>query len=236
MIKYTLKVVDIKKEASSTYTYYLEKPANTSWKEGSHTHIGIAGFDAGEVPNKSLVRHMSIMTLPDENKIGFTTRFQEEMSPFKEALKEVKVGDNMSLFKVGSRMGLRREDRPIVLISMGVGLATMRPIILEYKKNDNNIPYLVNITVDNTGEFLYKDELDKLQEDTYNNVWVKNRQELYAAVQKAGRDFKDAIYYIVGSDDFLRNMIKRLTDSNVKLEDIVVDKREEGLKKLFEEV
>lgn len=229
MIKYTLNVVEIKKEASSTYTYYLERPEGTLWKEGSHTHIGIEGFDKGDAPNKSLVRHMSIMSLPSENKIGFTTRFTDEVSPFKAALKEVKVGDKMVLFKVASRMELRRESRPIVLVSMGVGVATMRPLVIEYHKNDQDIPYLINLNVDNSTEYIYQDELDKLQDDTHNNLWLKNRQDLYQALKDVNQDFKDAIYYVVGSDEFLITVIDLLKEHNITLENIVLDKREQWI-------
>ena len=48
MIKYTLKVIDIKQESKNTFSFYMEKPDDLIWTEGAHTHIGIVGFDQGE--------------------------------------------------------------------------------------------------------------------------------------------------------------------------------------------
>ena len=102
MVKHRVKILDIIDEAQGTKTYLLEKPEDFTWDEGAHTHIGLLGFDKGERPNKEWVRHMSIMTLPEENSIGFTTRITYPMSEFKEKLSKLQIGDEIILFKIGS--------------------------------------------------------------------------------------------------------------------------------------
>lgn len=77
-MKNKVKIIDIINEGKDVKTYLLEKPDDITWEEGSHFHIAMLGFDEGDKPNKSLVRHMSIMTLPEENKLGFTTRIPKE--------------------------------------------------------------------------------------------------------------------------------------------------------------
>lgn len=161
-MKTQVKIIDIIDEAKGIKTYLLEKPENEIWEEGSHIHIGIVGFDEGELPNKSLVRHMSIMTLPTEKKLGFTTRVQENPSEFKEKLSKLHVGDELVTFKIGSRMQLRRYNRPIVLLSMGVGIATMRPLILSFIADTSNIPCLYNVNVDSSNT-IYKNELSLIE-------------------------------------------------------------------------
>ncbi len=226
MIRYRLKIIDIVDEAKGTKTFYFEKPEEFSWEEGSHTHIGLVGFDEGEKPNKNWVRHMSIMTLPTENKVGITTRTAGNSSEFKHKLSQLNVGDEVVLFKLGARMTLKRCNRPIVLLSMGVGSATMRPLVLAYLNDKSDIPSIVNVNVDASGEFLFKDELGRLEDENYTNYWLDSRKVFYEKLEQlAGSE--NAIYYIVGSDGFIKDIVQRLKARHVSGEDIVIDKKDE---------
>lgn len=226
MVKYRLKILDIIDEAYGTKTFLLEKPEEFTWVEGAHTHIGLLGFDEGEKPNKDWVRHMSIMTLPTENKIGFTTRTLRSSSEFKEKLSKLHIGDELILFKIGSRMYLRRENRPIVLISMGVGIAVMRTLIQSFVKDTTDIPKIFNVNVDSSKDFIYKAELDGLVNMNYQNYWVSSRNELYEVLDAVSVN-SDAIYYVVGSDGFMKDVIEFLKNKGLNGNDIMLDKKEE---------
>lgn len=232
MVKYRVKLIDIIEEAYGTKTFLLEKPEDFTWQEGAHTHIGMLGFDEGEKPNKDWVRHMSIMTLPEDNKIGFTTRILSPFSEFKEKLSKLQIGDEIILFKIYSKMYLRRVNRPIVLISMGAGIATMRPLILRYIKDAMGIPEIININVDSSKDFIYKDELDHLANSQYQNYWTGSRQEFYETLDTVSKK-SDAIYYIVGSDGFLKDVIKYLQNKMISKDSILIDKKEELLANYF---
>ncbi len=228
MVKYKLKITDIIEEAPGTKTYLLEKPADFTWIEGAHTHIALPGFDEGEMPNKNMVRHMSIITLPQENKIGFTTRILVAPSEFKEKLSKLCPGDELILFKIGSRMSLRREGRPIVLLSMGVGIATMRPLIHGFVQDKTGIPGLTNINVNSSKAFIYKTELERLDNSCYQNHWLNSRSKFYEELDRVSEQ-SDAIYYIVGSDEFIKEVIKFLRSKKIEDSSILIDKKEEQL-------
>lgn len=226
MEKFRLKIIDIIEEAKDTKTYLLEKPADFSWVEGAHTHIGLVGFDEGERPNKGWVRHMSIMTLEEDKKIGFTTRLVSPCSEFKEKLSALLVGDEVVLFKIDSKMFLRREDKPIVLLSMGVGIATMRPLIYGFVKDSSHIPSLININVDSSKDFVYHSELNDLQNSSYKNYWLGSRGEFYKELERVSV-IEDALYYVVGSDEFIKDVIKTLKTKEIPVEHIFIDKKDE---------
>ncbi len=226
MDKYRVKIIDMKEEAPGTKTFLLEKPLDIIWLEGAHTHIGLIGFDEGELPNKDWVRHMSIMTLPEDNKIGFTTRLLPPLSQFKEKLSELRIGDEVILFKIGSRMFLRRENKMAVLLSMGVGITTMKPLIHRFLKDDTQISGLININVNSTKDFVYRKELDSLQSSKYINHWVDSRSKFYETLNQVSEQ-EDAIYYVAGSDEFVMDVIKNLRNKNVADENIIIDKKEE---------
>lgn len=233
MIKYNLKIIDVINEGNESKTYLFEKPEEFTWEEGSHAHIGLAGFDQGEKPNKNWVRHMSIMTLPDEGKIGFTTRAKRNPSEFKQKLLSSSIGDDITFFKLGSRMSLRRTGKTIVLLSMGVGLATMRPLIRAYKNDKSNISSVISLNIDSSSEFVYRKELDLLTDENYKNYWVKSRRSYYETLQKSAI-LENAIYYIVGSDMFIQENIRYLKSANVDKENIVIDKKEEMQSMFFD--
>jgi len=233
MIKYMLKIIDVIDEGNQSKTYLFEKPEDFLWEEGSHAHIGLSGFDQGEKPNKNWVRHMSIMTLPDEGKIGFTTRAKSNPSEFKLRLLSSSVGDDITFFKLGSRMSLRRSGKTIVLLSMGVGIATMRPLIKAYLNDKSNIPSVISLNVDSSSEFVYRKELDQLTNDNYKNFWIESRNNYYEALQQLTNS-ENAIYYIVGSDMFIQENIRCLKLANVDKENIVIDKKEEMQSMFFE--
>ena len=69
---YWTKINKIVDESSNVKTYMLDRPEGFSWEEGAHTHLALEGFNAGDKPNRSLIRHMSISTLPHEDAIGIT--------------------------------------------------------------------------------------------------------------------------------------------------------------------
>ncbi|CDO03002.1 hypothetical protein BN988_01485 [Oceanobacillus picturae] len=99
---YWTKINKIIEETPEVKTYLLDCPENFTWKEGSHTHFAFEGFNAGDKPNRSLIRHMSISTLPNEKSIGITTRIREQCSEFKTILRNLEVGNEVAIFKTHS--------------------------------------------------------------------------------------------------------------------------------------
>src|SRR5690625_1151370 len=149
---YWLKINKIVDENSEVKTYYLDCPEDFTWEEGAHTHLAMKGFNEGERPNRGLIRHMSICTLPDEGPIGITTRNKDLCSEYKEVLRTLKVGDEVALFKTHSNVPLRREDKNVYLLSAGVGLATFRPLILDYFDRPDNIKQMYSLNIDSSKE------------------------------------------------------------------------------------
>lgn len=215
MKKHLLNIVDIREELSDMKTFFLQCPEDYDWAEGSVTHIAHPGYENEE----GWVRHMSIMTLPQEGLIGFTTRIHDN-SIYKQKLNNLKIGDTLVVFKTHSHLTLRRENRPIVFISMGVALATLRPLFLTLKKDNHNIKESHHLHVYKESDLLYGNETSDCG---INQHLVKNRQAFSAVLPDLLRD--DALYYVVGSDDFMRDTIVTLKSLNVKSDQIVIDRR-----------
>lgn len=233
MIKYKLKITDIIEEAKETKTYYFEKPEGFTWEAGSHTHLALLGFDEGDKPNKNLVRHMSIMNLPEENRIGITTRIPaNNPSEFKYKLSKLNIGDEVVIFKIASKLALKPSNRPVIFLSMGVGIAALRPVIKSYLKDTSLVPTLTNINVDSSKEFIYKNELDSLTNEAYTNIWLDSRQAFYKKLEEVS-NIENALYYIIGSYNFLKDTTAKLIAKNKIVSDVILDVRENTANEFF---
>ena len=229
---YWTKINKIVDETAEVKTYYLDCPEGFTWEEGSHTHLALKGFNAGDKPNKGLVRHMSISTMPYENTIGITTRIREQCSEYKTILKGLKVGDEVALFKTHSNVPLKRENKNIYLLSCGVGLATFRPLILDYLQRSENVKQIHSLNIDSSQEFLFPSVFKTAADKKFTSQFVDNRKDYYEEVKQLAQD-KDGMFYIVGSDEFLVQNIEILQDLGIKQDQIMLDKRERQLSEFF---
>jgi len=234
MIK-SIELLDIIEEAKDTFTYKFNIPKGTVWEAGTNAHLVANGSDTNYAPNREFMRHMSICSLPEEGYIGFSTRAREGGSTFKRNLRVSKVGDKLQLFGLKNRLPLHRNNRPVVLISMGVGIATMRPMILEYAKDQQNIPQLVNINIDRAVTEIYQNELAALQIPNFENIYVNSRADLHNSIENT-LQLTDAEYHIVGSDEFLMNIGAFLLKKGVADDCIKLDKKENRAKQMIEEM
>ncbi len=222
---YWTTLVDVIDEATDTKTFYLDLPEGFTWEEGAHTHLVLEGFNSEEKPDKGLVRHMSIATLPEENTIGITTRLRAERSRYKIHLAELKSGSSFALFKTHTNIPLKREDRPIYLLSCGVGIASFRPLILQYLNDSNRIDSLHSLYIDSSGEQLFSSLFEQESDPSLTAQYVTDRPAYYQEVNRLAVD-TNAFFYIVGSDDFLRETIATLREYGISGEHITIDKHE----------
>ncbi|GIO22701.1 dihydropteridine reductase [Oceanobacillus sp. J11TS1] len=229
---YWTKINQIIEETPEVKTYLLDCPENYTWEEGSHIHLALEGFNAGDKPNRSLIRHMSISTLPHENLIGITTRIKEQCSEFKTILRNLEVGNEVAIFKTHTNVPLKREDKNVYLLSSGVGLATFRPLVLDYFERADNVNQIHSLNIDSSKDFLFPNIFESAPDKKFTSQFVDNRKDYYEEVKNLAAD-KDGIFYVVGSDEFLMQNIEVLRDQGIKPEQIMLDKHEQQLSKFL---
>ncbi len=230
---YWTKINQIIEETPEVRTYMLDCPEGFVWEEGSHTHFALEGFNAGDKPNRSLIRHMSISTLPHEKSIGITTRIRQECSEFKTILRNMEIGQEVAIFKTHSNVPLKREGKNVYLLSSGVGLATFRPLVLEYLKQADGVNHIHSLNVDSSKDFLFPAVFKSAPENKFTAQFVDNRDDYYEEVKNIAAD-KEGLFYVVGSDEFLAQNIDCLRGQGIEPEQILLDKREQQLGEFFQ--
>jgi len=221
-ISTAIKLTKIISEAPETYTFMFTAPDNIKWTSGSHAHVLSSDLKNGKKMKKELVRELSIMTHPDEKQIGFTTRIRKNPSEFKKVMQNLKVGDEVRIFKIGNHLKKQNGEQPIVLISMGVGIATFRPLIIEFLAHSSKLSHITNINIDRSGDFVFKGELDKLSDDRLKNVFVTTRDGLYEEINQCINNIEN-VYYIVGSSEFNKSIGDYLSKNNVPKKALIFD-------------
>lgn len=225
---YWTKINKIIEETPEVKTYLLDCPENFTWEEGSHVHFALKGFNDGDKPNRNLIRHMSISTIPQENVIGITTRIKEQCSEFKSILLNLEVGDEVAIFKIHSNVPLKKADKNVYLLSSGVGLATFRPLVLDYFERADNVNQIHSLNIDSSKDFLFPTIFESAVDKNFTAQFVDNRKDYYKEVKKLVAD-KDGLFYIVGSNEFLLQNIAVLREQGIKPEHIMLDKHEQQL-------
>lgn len=225
---YWTKINKIIDESPEVKTYMLDCPKGFTWEEGAHTHFALEGFNAGNKPNRSLIRHMSISTLPYEGSIGITTRIKEDCSEFKTVLLKHDVGDEVALFKTHSNVPLRRENKSVYLLSSGVGLATLRPLVLDYFERADNVNYIHSLNIESSRDFLFSDIFESIPDKKFTSQFVDSRKDYYDEVKNLAAD-KDGLFYVVGSDEYIEENIELLLELGIKPEQIKLDKHKQQL-------
>lgn len=217
----TLKrVID---ESPTVKTFVFECPSDYDWEEGAHIHLAFEGFNAGEKPDRSLIRHMSISTTNDEKDIGITTRINENPSIFKRTLNEMPIGGKAAIFKTHTNVPLKRENKKIYMLSAGAGLATLRPLALKFLQDQSNVNSIHSLNVDSTGHYLFTDIFNNEEVEKISSQFVDNRDDYYIEADKLMSD-KEGLFYVVGSDEFLKQNIEILLKNGIPKDQVILDK------------
>lgn len=232
----SLPLTRIVDEGPEVKTYYFSVPQDCTWTPGAHLHVGLPElvFDGERHPD--LVRHMSICTLPG-GELGFTTRLNTSDSHFKSVLRGAQLGDQYTFFRCGCAIGLRRDDRPVVLLSQGVGVAAMRPLSLEYQRDQRGVPLLVNLTVDRADQGIFEAELAGLGAPNYLYRRARNRADFAESVRALPQgvgdlppvNIADSWVAVIGSDQFMADTVQLArslgADDDLILVDLPLRKR-----------
>lgn len=228
---YPIELIHIIKEKAQVYTFEYSMPEDITWLEGAHTHLALDRFDK-EMGwwQKVNVRHFTIMSMPDENRVKITTRIKDNASEFKKIMKDAKPGDRYFLFKIGSRLVLKRDGQAVTIITQGVGQATARPLIYEMNRNPQGLEDVFVLNIDSSLPNLFEEEWIETQNRNkgFTYEFVKNREAFYKGLEARISYLKgQGYYYIIGSDEFISDVYKYLEENGVEESSIILDKKPE---------
>jgi len=231
---YFVNIKEIIDEGNRRATYIFNRPEDMTWEEGSNISLALREALVDGKINKNLSRKFSIATTVDEDLVAISTRLDSSDSDYKKVLANLCVGDGCIIYDSQSHMPIRRENKKLVMISMGVGMATIRPIIKTYMKDMDGITGILNICVDRSGDYLYKDEISNNLDKKIETLVAKSRHELNDILNDEYKiEYENSIFYIVGSKEFLKDTISSLKKRGVNKDFIMIDKSKAALETYY---
>src|SRR5699024_445677 len=144
---------------------------------------------------------------------------------FKNILRNLEIGHEVALFKTYSNVPLKREDKNVYLLSSGVGLATFRPLVVDYFKRTDNVNQLHSLNIDSSTNYLFSYMYESARDKKFKSQIINNRKAYYEEVKNLAAD-KERLFYVVGSDESLMQNIEVLPEQGVKAEQMMLDKHE----------
>lgn len=221
--RHQLKLVNIIEHGSDTYSYDFEKTPVGEWSEGDSSKIF---FQIGE---KEVGKAFSYATLPSEPIVRFTTRIRPVRSDFKQMLSEVKIGETVEITYPKGDFKIQRLNRPIILLSNGVGIAATRALVKAFEADSDGIHSMTQINVDASGA-IYEEEFEALMHENskFKSLYVKHRAEFYEALKAKIIALWETVdetplFYVVGSETFVKGTVTYLYEAGYNDGDVVLD-------------
>ena len=216
-----LRILSIIDESSNVRTFVMEKPHEWTWAEGAHARFGVM---IGETLDQ---RTMSVSSLPEDGVITMTTRRYALVSPYKAALWEKQIGDTVWVSVPRSRFSLPREDRPVLLLAMGVGMATLLPIARAFQCDARGVESLQVISVDREIDLFNHVDLTGV-----SHQHTSNRVAFYKALDHALFASRP-IVMVVGSDRFVESVVRTLKARGISQADLRLDKKAAAIARIW---
>src|SRR5699024_5045630 len=119
----------------------------------------------------------------------------------------LEVGSEVAFFKTFTNVPLKREDKNVYLLSAGVGLATFRPLVLNYFNHPDHIKHMHSLNIDSSKDFLFTDVFEEAADKGFTSEFVDNRKGYYEKVRDLAAD-QEGIFYVVGSMNSLYKTLK----------------------------
>ncbi len=227
--KQHIRLTGVVQHSTEVYSLDFESIFPLEWDAGAHCKVFVKTELAYE--GKTL----SYASIPQERIIRFTTRISDKRSAYKSALAKLAIGDLVEVTLPKVNIKLMREDRPILFLSNGVGIAAIRPFVKAYESNKNGIPHVIQLNVDSSGP-IYQDEFSaiSLQNPLFESYYLQHRQGFYSKLDVVLQGLfesheKDPYIYIIGSEGFVRETFQYLIEMGISDEQLIIDQRFKGL-------
>jgi len=193
-------------EFDTIYTLKFNPQQSVRFEAGQWVHLGLPT----ETRDKSMVRHMSFASAPDDKFIEFTMDLGSG-TPYKEGLSALKAGDTVRAFKIRGEFCIDPSSTSeVVFLAGGLGITPVRAIVRNLKNKGLYAQWsLLHVARTN---FLYEEELS-----TFPNTQCRVHHPGLDSVWETilGKS-ADTLFYLSGSARFVDGMKEKLLASNIQ--------------------
>lgn len=211
-----------KQIAPGVWTFSFTAPKPISWKAGQH---GV--FFLKTVHGKRSVRSFSISSAPSENIVSITTRCTSEpLSSFKQTLKKLAKGDNITMRGPVGPLYIKSEAAEYAFLATGIGITPFRAILKEMsaKGQKNKVTLFFAGNKDN---HFFRDELSELNAKMPNlkikYIYYPERLTGSLIEEALGESLLATTFFVSGSPKIIKSYRRTLSGLGVKRRSIKSD-------------
>jgi ferredoxin-NADP reductase len=203
---------------------FVFSPAEpVSWLPGQFTRLTLPLEHPDDRGDK---RWFTISAAPSEGKVAITTRiFEGRRSTFKQALSELKPGDQVEAADPEGDFVLGDPEHNYLFVAGGIGITPFRSMLAEadIKKQ---WPHITLLYANRDDDAVFKGELEAYRQNNPNLAirYVISPDRLDAARIKAEADALDnPLIYISGPEPMVEQLTEEVASLGVAKEDIKSD-------------
>ena len=214
--------------APQIYTFSFKHTQPVSFVAGQFIELTIPH---DHVDSRGVKRWFTISSSPNDELLQITTRISEDSSSFKQALLNLKKGEDLFMAEpMGDFVLPQDASIPLVFVAAGVGITPFHSILRHLHQTDLQRDISLIYAVATEDDILFQDTFDKA--GIHATIVVKNPSPAWGGergiltsqhILKIAEPSKDAMVYLAGPESFVEHLTKDLQNQNDAPQRIVTD-------------
>ncbi len=173
-------------------------------------------------------RYFTIASSPSENKLLLATRFSEQGSSFKEALKNLELGTEIKASGPAGEYVLPKDPaRKLVFIAGGIGITPFRSMIKYLVDTGQKRDIVLMYSCKTAQDVIFKNVFDDVEKTSgLRTVYVANDEKGFIneeMIQKEIPDFQERFFYVSGPEPMVQAFEKMLAKMKIPKKQIKRD-------------
>ena len=218
-----LNLVERKSESPNIESFFFKPSQPFSWKAGQFLHYVLHHEPTDK---RGSDRWFTIASALFEDVIMLTTRFTEgKGSSFKQALKNLKIGDSIEFSSLGGEFVIKDPNAEYVFIAGGIGITPFRSILKELD-HGNQSTHIILLYANRDQNILFKDEIEEIAQNNPNfkihYVFSPERID-ERKIRELIPDINRPTFYVSGPEPMVESLGKTLKSMGVQTDHLKQD-------------
>jgi len=231
-IRASVKIIEKKEIAEGTMGLYLEKPAGFSYSAGQYVLLHVPQLK--EKGGREATHPMSLASAPYQGHLLIAMRISS--SEFKQTINNMAVGDELEIDGPIGNFILNNDNRPVVFLAGGIGIAPFFGIIQDQQNNgwprqitlfySNKTPlytaFLESLSGIKNDKFSFIPTMSQVPD--YDASWAGERGRINAMmISRHVSNPMVPLYYVVGLPEMVKVTKEELLKLSVLPENIKIE-------------
>lgn len=211
-------------ESHDVISFLFEPMKKIDFRPGQYLEWQLSHKNTDE---RGIRRYFTISSSPSEKFIMLTTKFAEKSSSFKIALRNLELGEEVTVLGLEGDFTLPREEkRKLCFIAGGIGITPFRSMVKYLLDQNQERDIILLYCAKAADEFVFKDIFESAKSIGIKTVYVATDTSGFLDRKKISlevTDFRNRLFYISGPHSMVDVFRKTLKDMGVARTQLKID-------------